>query len=232
MGGDPRRQVLAAGNVAQFSGRDASGSYVLSEREALLSQLRYVSNRPGPTISEVLAGSNFEDARWDPWLHSIVLPIGTEAFGQASAPCVVGAQRQSDGNIGQLVNGLSGMCTPHPGACQSGVGNPVGNGCSVGQAGPTCLGNPVRASRPVVTVDGRCADSGGVLPESVRVVGNNMPHPTGLARAGNSLGDRGLGVTASIHSGMPIHAQRPPTVDGLASSGGALQRSFAGRGVN
>ena len=57
-------QVLATGYVAQFSGRDASGSYSSSEREALLSQLRYVSNGPGPPISEILAGSNFEDDGW------------------------------------------------------------------------------------------------------------------------------------------------------------------------
>ena len=141
-------------------------------------------------------------------------PIGHEACGQASAPCVVGAQRQSDGSTGQLVNGLSGMCTPHPGACQCGVGNPVGNRCSAGHAGPNCLGNPGCASRPVLTVDGHCAGSGGVLPESVRVSGSNMPHPMGLARAGDSWGDRGFEVTSlfsQVRLSMPS-APRPLVV--------------------
>ena len=85
LGDDPqfRGQSLAAGNVAQFAGRDASGGYGLSEGEAL--QLRNVSNGPGPPISEILAGANFEDDRWTPWLHRIVSPTGNEAFGQASA---------------------------------------------------------------------------------------------------------------------------------------------------
>ena len=127
VGGDPHCQVPATGNVAQFSGRDASGSYGLSEREALLNQLRYVSNGPGPSILEMLADSNLDDEGWIPWFHRLASPIGNEAFnfGPASTPCVVGAQCQSDGNTGQLVNGISGMCTPHPGACQCGVGNPV-----------------------------------------------------------------------------------------------------------
>ena len=105
-----------------------------------------------------------------------------------------------DGNTGQLVNGLSGMCRPHPGACQCGVR------CSAGNVGPGCLGNPGCASRPVVTFDGHFADSGGVLPESIRVSGSNMPHPMGSARAGDSLDDRGFEVTASTQSGTPIHA--------------------------
>ena len=42
--------------------------------------------------------------------------------------------------------------------------------------------------------------------------------PTGLARAGDSLGDKGFGVTSSIHSGTPVHVRRPPTVGGLARS--------------
>ena len=204
--------MLATGNVAQFSGCDASGSSGWSEREVLLNHLRHVSNRPGPPLLEILAGSNFEDDGWISALRHLVSPIGNEAYGQASAP---------DGNTGQLVNGLSGMCTQHPGACQCAVGNPVGSRCSAGNAGPSCLGNPGCASRPVMTVDGHSADSGGVLPESIRVSGSNMPHPIDSARAGDALGDRGFEVTASIQSGTPIHALRPSTVDGLASFGGS-----------
>ena len=142
VGGDPHCKVLAAGNVAQFSGRNASGSGGLGERAALLNQLQYVSNGPGSPLLEVLAGSNFEDAGCISVLQHLASPIGNEAYGQASAPCVVGAQCQSEGNIGQLVNGISGMCTPHPGAYQCGVGNPVGNRCSAGNVGPGYLGNP------------------------------------------------------------------------------------------
>ena len=83
-----------------------------------------------------------------------------------------------------------------------------------------------------MTVDGHSADSGGVLPESIMVSGSNMPHPTGSARAGDALGDRGFEVTASIQSGTPIHALRPSTVDGLASFGGALHRSLTGPCAN
>ena len=147
-------------------------------------QLQYVSNGPGPPLLEVLAGSNFEDAGWISVLQHLASPVGTEAYCQALAPCVVGAQCQSDGNIGQFVTGISGMCTPHPGACQCGVRNPAGFRCSAGFAGPGCLGNPGCASRPVVTVEGHCANSGGVLPENVRVCGSNMPHPMGSARVG------------------------------------------------
>ena len=92
VGGDPHCQVLATGNVAQFSGCDASGSYGLSEREALLNQLQYVSNGPGPPILEMLSGSNLEDDEWIPWFHRFASSTSNEAFGQASAPCVVGAQ--------------------------------------------------------------------------------------------------------------------------------------------
>ena len=225
VGGNTHCQVLATGNVAQFSGRDASGSGALGELEALLNQLQYVSNGPGPPLLEILAGSNFEDDGWISMLRHLASPIGNEAYGQASAPCVVGAHVQSDGNTGQLVKGLSGMCTPHPGACQCGVGNPLGSRCSAGNVGPSCPGNPG-------TVDGHCADSGGVLPESIRVSGSNMPHPMGSARAGDSLGDRGFEVTASIQSGTPIHALRPSTVGGLASFGGALHRSPSGPCAN
>ena len=190
-------------------------------------QLQYVSNGPGPPLLEVLAGSNFEDAGW-----ISVLQIGNEACGQALAPCVVGAQCQSSGNIGQFVTGISGMCTPHPGACQCGVGNPAGFRCSAGFAGPGCLGNPGCASRPVVIVEGHCANSGGVLPENVRVCGSNMPHPMGSAwRVMPWL--IGVQVTASIQSGTPTHALRPSTISGLARFGGALHRSTSvpiGRG--
>ena len=83
-----------------------------------------------------------------------------------------------------------------------------------------------------MTVDGHCADSGGVLPGSFRVRSNNMPHPMGLVRAGDILGDRGFEVTAPIQSGVPIQALRPSTVSGLASSGGALHRSSSGPHAN
>ena len=73
-----------------------------------------------------------------------------------------------------------------------------------------------------MTVDGHCADHGGVLPESIKVSGRKMLHSMGSARAGDSLADRGFEVTASIH------ALRPSTVGGLASFGGALHRSPSG----
>ena len=88
VGGDPHCQVLATGNVAQFSGRDASGSHGLGDREELLNQLQYVSNGPGPPLLEMLAGSNFEDDGWISVLRHLASSIGNEAYGQASAPCV------------------------------------------------------------------------------------------------------------------------------------------------
>ena len=81
VGGNPHSQALAAENVAQFSGRDASGSYgVMSELEALLSQLQYVSNGPGPPLLEMLAGLNLEDVEWIPVLRRLVHSIGPEAY--------------------------------------------------------------------------------------------------------------------------------------------------------
>ena len=112
------------------------------------------------------------------------------------------------------------------------AGNPVGSRCSTGNVGPGCLSNPSYASRPVVTVDGQCADSGGIWPESFRVSGGNMPHPMASIRAGDTLGDRGFEVTAPIQSAPPTQALRPSTVSGLASSGGALRRSLLGPGAN
>ena len=89
----------------------------------------------------MLSGSNLEDEEWISGFHRLASSTGNEAFGQASAPCVVGAQCQSDGNTGQLVNGLSGMCTA-PG------GMSVWGGKSRGNVGPSCLGNPGCASLP------------------------------------------------------------------------------------
>ena len=192
--------MLAAGNVAQFPGRNASGGYGSGELEALLDQLQYVSNGPGLPLLEVLANMNLGDEGWLPVLHRLVSSTGNEAYGQASAPNVVDAQSQSDDYSGQCVKGLSGVCMPHPGAVQCGAGNPTG------KVGPGCLENPSYASRPVVTVDGQCADSGGVLPESFRVSGGNMPHPMGSVRAGDTLGEKGFEVTAPIQSSPPTLA--------------------------
>ena len=225
VGGNPQSQVLAAGNVAQFPGLSASGGYGSGELEALLNQLQYVSNGPRLPLLEVLANMNLGDEGWLPVLHRLASSTGNEAYGQASAPNMVDVQCQSDDHSRQWFNGISGMCTPHPGAVQCGPGNPVGSRCSTGNVGPGCLRNPSYASRPVVTVGGQCADSGGVLPESFMVSGGNMPHPMGSVRAGDTLGDRGFEVTAPIQSGPSTQALRPSTVSGLASSGGALQRS-------
>ena len=122
----------AAGNVAQFPGRNANGSDGSGELEALLNQLQYVSNGPGPPLLEVLSGMNLEDDGWFPVLQHLASSTGNEAYGHASTPGMVGAHSQSDDNSGQLVNGISGMCTPHPEAYQCGLGNLVGNRGSTG----------------------------------------------------------------------------------------------------
>ena len=91
VGGNPQSQVLAAGNVAQFPGRNASGGYGSGELEALLNQLQYVSNRPGLPLLEVLANMNLEDEGWLPVLHRLSSSAGNEAYGQPSAPNMVDA---------------------------------------------------------------------------------------------------------------------------------------------
>ena len=73
MGGNPQSQVLAAGNVAQFPGRNASRGYGSGEPEALLDRLQYVSYAPGLPLLEVLANMNLEDERWLPVLHRLAL---------------------------------------------------------------------------------------------------------------------------------------------------------------
>ena len=81
----------------------------MGELEGLLSQLQYVSNAPGPPLLDILSGMNFEDDGWFPVLHRLASSTSIEAYGQASAPSMVDAQRQSDDNSGQFVSGFGGM---------------------------------------------------------------------------------------------------------------------------
>ena len=57
---------------------------------------------------------NSEDDGWFPVLHRLASSTGIEAYGQASAPSMVDAQRQSDDNSGQFVSGFSGTCMLRP----------------------------------------------------------------------------------------------------------------------